>query len=665
MDDKIFKIRHSLAHLLGGAVKELYPDVKIATGPAIDNGFYYDFDFSSPITDKDLGKIEQKMRELLKKWKGFEKAEISEKDAKKLFAGNPYKLELIEEYAKDGQTLTTYTSGDFTDLCAGPHVDDIKDIKKDAFKLERVAGAYWKGSEDNKMLTRIYGLAFATKEDLEAYEKQMVEAEKRDHKKLGRELDLFTFSPLVGPGLPLWTPKGTILREELDNYVWELRKVKGYQKVTIPHLTKKELYEKSGHWEKFGDSLFKINTREGHLLALKPMNCPHHTQIFDSQMRSYKDMPQRYAETTMVYRDEQSGELSGLSRVLSITQDDAHVFCRKPQVKEEFLKIWEIVDTFYSTFGFKLKIRLSFHDPKNMEKFLGTKELWDFAEKSLIEIAKEKKADYTIGIGEAAFYGPKVDFMGLDSMGREWQVATIQLDVNMPNRFGLYCINEKGVKEEVIMIHAAITGSIERFVSIIIEHYAGAFPLWLSPVQIKIVPVRENHNGPAEEIAEELKTAGFRVDCDTNEGNMGGKVRDAKVNKIPYTIIIGDKDIEAKKVSVESRDKGQLGQMDLKDFIKKIKEKRKQKMRKREEIKPPVLWATFWPFALRNMNVVIRNFDTLLTTGAYPATRHTIFVFKIFIGMARTIANIIVARTAQTMMTTHDYHSPLFVLKPL
>ncbi len=577
MDDKILRIRHSLAHLLGAAVTELYPDVKIGTGPAIDNGFYYDFDFSSPITDKDLGKIEQKMRELLKKWKGFEKAEISEKGGEKLFKGNPYKLELIEEYSKEGEKLSTYTSGDFTDLCAGPHVEKIDELKNAAWKLERIAGAYWKGSAENKMLTRIYGLAFATKDELATYEKQLEEAKARDHKKLGKELDLFVFSPLVGPGLPLWTPKGTVIRNELTEFVWEMRKKNGYERVTIPHITKKALYETSGHWEKFGDDLFKINTREGHTYALKPMNCPHHTQIFASRMRTYKDMPQRYAETTMVYRDEQSGELGGLARVLSITQDDAHVFCRKSQVKEEFLKVWDMVDTFYKTFGFTLKVRLSFHDPEHMEKYLGTKELWNFAEQSLIELAEEKKVDYVTVPGEAAFYGPKIDFMGLDSMGREWQVATIQLDVNLPDRFDLEFINEKNEKEQPVMIHAAITGSIERFVAILIEHYAGNFPLFVSPVQIKIVPVRENHNEHALKIAEELKALDFRVDCDTNEGNMGGKIRDAKNNKIPYTIIIGDKDIEAGKITVETRDRGQLGQMDLKEFIEKITEERKNR----------------------------------------------------------------------------------------
>ena len=463
------------------------------------------------------------------------------------------------------------------DFCAGGHVDDVKEIKKDAFKLDRIAGAYWRGDEKNKMLTRIYGLAFNTKEDLEAYIKQIEEAEKRDHRKLGKELDLFTFSPLVGPGLPLWTPKGTILRDELDAFVWEMRKKKGFEKVTIPHITKKELYETSGHWEKFADSLFKIKTREGKEYAIKPMNCPHHTQIFAHKQWSYRNMPQRYAETTMVYRDEQSGELGGLTRVLSITQDDAHVFCRHNQIKEEFNSIWDMIDVLYKTFGFELKVRLSFHDPKMFEKYLGTKEIWKNAENMLESMAKDRNANYFVGIGEAAMYGPKLDFIAKDSIGREHQVATIQLDMNLPERFDLFCINEKNEKERIVMLHCAIMGSVERFSAVLIEHLSGNFPLWLAPVQVKIVPVRENHNEHAMKIAEELNKEGFRIDCDTSEGNMGGKIRDAKNNKVPYTIIIGDKDIEAKKISVESRDNGQLGQMSLKEFIESIKLERVNK----------------------------------------------------------------------------------------
>ena len=394
---------------------------------------------------------------------------------------------------------------------------------------------------------------------------------------MGKDLDLFTFSALVGPGLPLWTPKGTILRNELDNFVLELREKKGFEKVTIPHITKKELYEVSGHWEKFADSLFKIKTREGKEYALKPMNCPHHTQIFAHKQWSYKQMPQRYAETTMVYRDEQSGELGGLTRVLSSLKMMRIFLHGTAKLKKNLMVIWEIIDTLYRTFGFELRVRLSFHDPETFEKYLGTKEIWQNAEKTIEAIAKARKANYFIGIGEAAMYGPKLDFMAKDSIGREHQVATIQLDMNLPERFNLFCINEKNEKERIVMLHCAIMGSIERFSAVLIEHLSGNFPLWLSPVQIKIVPVRESHNAHAEKIAAELKSAGFRIDCDTNEGNMGGKIRDAKNMKIPYTIIIGDKDIEAGKISIESRDKGQLGQMKLEEFIEKIKEEKEKR----------------------------------------------------------------------------------------
>ncbi len=359
------------------------------------------------------------------------------------------------------------------------------------------------------------------------------EMDKNDHRIIGKELDLFTFSELVGPGLPLWTPKGTVLREELDKFVWELRAKYGYQRVVSTHITKRELYEVSGHWDKYADDLFKITSREGREYALKPMSCPHHTQIFGRKPYSYKEMPQRYAETTMVYRDEQSGELGGLTRVLSITQDDAHVFCRHNQVKEEFLKIWNIVDTFYKTFGFSLKVRLSFRDLKDQEKYLGTKEIWDKAESELRNIAEERGADYFEGPGEAAIYGPKLDFMAKNSAGREWQVATIQLDMNQPERFDLTCTNETGEKERLTMVHAAITGSLERCIAILIEHYAGAFPLWLSPVQVKIIPVRENHNEYARSVYELLKENNIRAELDDADANLGSKVRDAKTNKIP------------------------------------------------------------------------------------------------------------------------------------
>ncbi|MDO8663949.1 MAG: threonine--tRNA ligase, partial [Candidatus Liptonbacteria bacterium] len=397
-------------------------------------------------------------------------------------------------------------------------------MSKDAWKLERVAGAYWRGDEKNKMLTRIYGLAFNTKDELVRYIVQVEEAKKRDHKKLGKELDLFTFSDLVGAGLPLWTPKGTILRDILDNFVWELRKKAGYERVDIPHVTKKDLYEKSGHWQKFGEELFKIKTREGHELVMKPMNCPHHTQIYARKPWSYREIPQRYASTTKVYRDEQSGELAGLSRVRAITQDDAHVFCRQNQVKEEMAKIWDIVETFYSAVGFTLTPRLSLHDPKHMENYLGNEETWKKAEDELRELAKEKGSKAPEALGEAAFYGPKIDFLAKDSLGREWQVATIQLDMNMPERFDLDCANEKGERERIVMIHAAIMGSIERYISIIIEHFAGAFPLWLAPVQVKVIPIGEAHYKAAESAATALSAAGLRTDLDISDEGFGKKV---------------------------------------------------------------------------------------------------------------------------------------------
>ena len=394
---------------------------------------------------------------------------------------------------------------------------------------------------------------------------------KKDHKELGRELDLFVFSDLVGSGLPLWTPKGTILRNLLDDFVWELRQKRGYEKVEIPHITKKELYETSGHWDKFKDDLFRITTREGHEFAMKPMNCPHHTQIYARKPWSYRELPQRYSNATTCYRDEQSGELNGLSRVRAFTQDDAHVFCREPQVKEEFLKIWDIVQEFYGTFGFELKIRLSFHDPKHPDKYLGDKQRWAFAESILREIAHDKKVETMEGIGEAAFYGPKIDFMANDALGRQWQVATIQLDMNMPERFDLTCINEKGEKERIVMVHAAIMGSIERFLSVIIEHLQGTFPTWLSPVQVSILPVSEKHTDYAKNALGELKNAGVRAELDESSETLGKRIRNGKLQKIPYLIVVGDKEVEAHTVTIEGR-AGKIGPLPLSEFVSKIQD---------------------------------------------------------------------------------------------
>jgi threonyl-tRNA synthetase len=568
--------RHTLAHLLAASVIEQYPHAKLTLGPAIDNGFYYDIDFSGGETPgaDDLKSIQKGMKKQINKWTEWSHEEVTADIAREKFAGNEFKLELIDEIEKKGETITLYTCGGFTDLCRGGHAENPKEeIAMDAFKLDKIAGAYWHGDEKNPMLTRIYGLAFDTKEELVAYELQIAEAKKRDHRKLGKELGLFSFSELVGPGLPLWSPKGTILRNEIDNLVWELRKEKGYQQVTIPHIAKKALYETSGHWQKYGEDLFKVKAKEGddgEEYVLKPMNCPCHTQIFDSVPRSYKDMPQRFAETTMVYRAEQSGELAGLTRVLSITQDDAHVFCRESQLKEEIESIWDIVDRFYGTFGFDLKVSLSFRDPEDKDKYIGEDSVWESSEAIIKEIAEARDADYFIDLGEAAFYGPKLDFIAHDSIGRKHQVATIQLDRNLPERFDLTCVNENGEKERVVMIHAAIAGSLERFSAVLIEHLSGNFPLRISPTQVAVIPVADVHNEYAQEVHAKLMEANFRSEIDTSSDSMGKKVRNAKKDRLPYFLIIGDKDIEANTVTVESRDTGESEAMSIEDLLAKL-----------------------------------------------------------------------------------------------
>ncbi len=583
---QIHKVRHSLSHLLATAVLEKYPKTLLGIGPVIENGFYYDFDFSAPISESDLPGFEKRVRELVKENLSFTKKSVTYIQAKKLFAKNKYKLELIEELKKKKSPISVYetTRGTgkkkeviFTDLCSGPHIKNTKEILPDAFAFTHLAGAYWRGDEKNKMLTRIYGLAFETKKELDVYREMLKEAERRDHKKLGVELDLFTFSDLVGSGLPLWTPKGTLLRILLDDFVWQLRSARGYEKVEIPHITKKELYEKSGHWQKFSEELFRITTREGHFFAMKPMNCPHHTQIYARKKWSYRELPQRYANTTMCYRDEQSGELSGLSRVRSFAQDDAHVFCRMSQAKEEFLKIWDIIHEFYGVFGFNLRIRVSTHDPKHPEKYLGDKKKWAHAESILRDIVKEKHADTYEGIGEAAFYGPKLDFMAKDSLGREWQVATIQLDMNMPERFDLSCVNEKGEPERIVMIHAAIMGSIERFLSVLIEHYAGAFPVWLSPIQVTILPISEKFLSYARTVEEQLKKSGIRVSLAEANETLGKRIRETELQKIPYILVVGEKEETSKTVNIRVRGKKETETKTLGEFTKELEKKIEEK----------------------------------------------------------------------------------------
>lgn len=572
-DIDISNISHTLAHLLASAVLELYPETKPTIGPAIDDGFYYDFEFPSgvKISLEDLPAIEKKMKANLKKWTKFTHKEISKKEAGEYFKNNPYKLELIDEIVSKGEKITLYTCGDFTDLCRGGHVENPeKEIVLDSWKLSRVAGAYWRGSEENTMLTRIYGLAFASKLELDDYETMRVEAEKRDHKKLGKELKLFTLSPLVGSGLPLIQPKGMIIRDEIQKYLWELHKKKGYSKVWTPHIAREELYKTSGHYEKFGNELFRVMGGEEKFI-LKPMNCPHHMQLFADNQFSYRDMPVRYFEPATVYRDEKSGQLAGLTRVRSITQDDGHLFCRVSQINAEVGTIVHIIKTFYTTMGLMNDYWVSLSvrgDDKS--KYLGEDDVWEKAEKALETSAKENNLQYKVVKGEATFYGPKLDFMFKDSIGRQWQLATIQCDFNIPERFNLSFINEKSEKERPVVIHRAISGSLERFLGILIEHYAGKFPLWLSPVQTRIIPISENHHEKALEIYEKMRDADIRVEIDLGTENFGKKIRSAKVEHIPYFIIIGDKDIEAGKVTLESRDHGQVGQMDAKGVMDRL-----------------------------------------------------------------------------------------------
>lgn len=579
-DFELYKMRHSAEHVLTQAMHRIYGKDKalMAMGPAIEEGFYFDFDSRGDLNliEEDFEKIEKEMKKIVKENQKIVRKEISIDEARKIFKGNPYKEEWLDEIKGKDEKATVYVNVDkegnevFVDLCKGPHVGFTKQIGK--FKLLSIAGAYWRGDIENKMLTRVYGTTFKTQKELDDYLVFLEEVKKRDHKKLGKELDLFLFSELVGGGLPMWTPRGTVMREELDKYVWELRKARGYSKVTIPHITKKALYEKSGHWDKFKDELFKIKTREGHLFAMKPMNCPHHTRIYDHLQRSYRELPQRYSETTMVYRDEQSGELSGLSRVRCITQDDAHVFCRVNQIKQEFFTCWDIVDKFYSVFGFDLRVRLSFHNPENFDAYLGTPEVWAEAEKEIKELADERKVDYFIGEGEAAMYGPKIDFMANDSLGREHQVATIQLDMNMPERFDLICVNEKGEKERIVMLHVAIMGSIERFSSIMIEHFAGNFPAWFAPEHVAIIPISDDNLDYAKKISQELEDEGIRVIGYYESEKMQAKIREAQGWKIPYMLILGKREEEEGNVSIRFRGKKENKVMKFEEFKKKLLE---------------------------------------------------------------------------------------------
>jgi len=556
--DTVQGIRHSLAHLLAAAVQERFPGVKLGIGPVIENGFYYDFQFpeSVSLSESDLPALEARMRELISEKLSFTGRAISAKEARKLFAKEPFKLELVDDYEKAGEALSMYeTGGVFTDLCKGGHVESTSEIRPDAFKLTRIAGAYWKSNEKNAMLTRIYGVAFETKKELEKYLEEIEEAKERDHRKLGKELDLFTFSELVGAGLPLWTPKGTVVREELRRALFDISKEFDVLPVTIPHMAKIELYEISGHAEKFKDELFKVVGHYGQDFVLKPVNCPHHTQIYASQPRSYRDLPLRYMESTMQYRDEKPGEIGGLTRVRSITVDDGHTFCRLDQVKEEAESIARIIEAFYTKLGLwgKHWVSLSVRDSEHLEKYIGEEKDWQKAEQYLEDVSDTLKLHATRREGEAALYGPKLDYMFKDSMGREFQLATIQLDFAMPKRFGLVYIGKGGKEETPVMIHRAILGSYERFLAILLEHFNGALPMWLSPVQVAILPVGEKFVSYARTVAAQLKEANVRVELPEADETLGSRIRKAEMQKVPYIIVVGEKEEKAGTINVRPR----------------------------------------------------------------------------------------------------------------
>jgi len=570
------KIRHSLSHILAWAVKKLYPNVKLGIGPVIENGFYYDFDFSKEPSLKkglsldDLPKIEKKMKEILKEKIEFKKKMISKQKARTIFKGQPYKLELIKELK--GDKVSIYQSGDFIDLCKGPHVKSTKEIPFDAFQLTKIAGAYWRGDEKNPMLTRIYGVAFGTKKELKEYLNLVREAEKRDHRVIGQKLELFIFDDEVGQGLPLWLPKGETLRHIIEDYLRKELTLQGYQWVRTPHIGNLNLWKSSGHWELYRENMYSPIEIDKEKYLLKPMNCPFHVKLYQSRIRSYKDLPLRFAEFGTVYRYERSGTLHGLTRVRGFTQDDAHIWCTPEQLNDELTKLLKYGLKILKSFGFKnFNIYLS----TRPEKYAGTLKGWEKATNSLKYVLKNLRLKYEIDPGGGVFYGPKIDIKIEDALKREWQCTTVQVDFNLPERFNIFYIDKKGKKAVPFMIHRALLGSIERFLGVLIEHYAGSLPFWLSPIQVWIIPVGSSHRKYAKEVEKELKEKGFRVEARTEAETVSRKIRNGELQKVPYLLVVGDKEMKSKTIRVRQREKGDIGEMKLEKFIKKIEKESK------------------------------------------------------------------------------------------
>ncbi len=575
-DDLELRRKHTASHIMTYAVKMMHPNVKLGVGPWTDDGFYQDFDFGEEtVSDKDFKKIQKKMRWIVNKNFKIERKEFTEAEAREIWKNDKYKLELIDGIVERGEQISAYDFVNeegqtvYRDICAGPHLETTGDLG--VFKLTKIAAAYWRGDSERETLTRIYGVAFETEEKLAEYEEFLAEAAKRDHRKLGKELDLFTFSEKVGAGLPLFTPKGTFIRNKIEEVIMGIQSKYGFERVNIPHITKKDLYETSGHWAKFKDDLFHVHGKGDTQFVMKPMNCPHHTQIYASQMRSYRDLPIRYAETTTCYRDEQPGELLGISRVRSLTQDDGHIFCTPDQVLEESRNLVKVVREFYTKMGMfgegDFKVSLSVRDSAKLDKYLGKEENWDKAEKFLEEIAKSENLPYERIEGEAAFYGPKLDFQFKDSLGREWQLATIQIDFVQPERFGLEYIDNEGKKQIPVMIHRAIAGSLERFMAVIIEHFAGVFPVWLAPIQVHILPVNNSHLSRAEEVLAKIRGISGRAEIIEPSETLGKRLRNSQTGKIPFSIIIGDGEVESGKITVRKYGEKKDQEMSVEEFL--------------------------------------------------------------------------------------------------
>jgi threonyl-tRNA synthetase len=576
--DKLYNLRHSLAHLMAAAVVELYPDTKTTIGPVIEDGFYYDFEFTSPISDKDLPKIEKEMRKILKTWKKFTHEEKTTKEAKEYFKNNEYKIELIEEVAEKGEPITFYTCGKFTDLCRGGHLENpAKEIKPDCFKLDRVAGAYWRGDEKNKMLTRIYGIAFENKEKLDAYLHQREEAEKRDHRKLGKELGLFVFSDLIGKGLPTFGPRGATIKRELERFTIDEEIKRGYHHIITPDLAKVDLYKKSGHYPYYKDTMYPVMKIDEEELILKPMTCPHHFMFYKSEQHSYRDLPYRIGEIAHQYRYEKSGELSGLTRVRMFCLADAHIISAKDQAKQVIKEVLELIDFINEKLGMikgtDYCYRLSLGDRTNTKKYYKDDTSWNYAENILREVLIDLKAPFYEAANEAAFYGPKIDIQVKKASGKEETAFTVQYDFVMPDRFDLTFINKEGKEERPVVIHRSSIGCLERTIAFLIEKFMGAFPLWLSPVQVIVLPISEKQADYAEKVYKELKNSGIRTELDASNESLGKRIREAKMQKVPYIVVVGDKEKKLKTLTIEVREGEKLENITSAEFLVKLKDK--------------------------------------------------------------------------------------------